>query len=80
MPRADQTPKMIQDLLAQADRLLDQAAALADEISVNITFRGMSYVPSRVVPGEWDQGGENGVKPFPSTSEDDWQSSGGMMC
>lgn len=70
MPRADQTPQKIQELLAQAERLLSQAAELADEIGLELTFRGQRYTPSRVLPGKWES----------EEPPEDWSSSGGMMC
>lgn len=70
MPRADQTPQKIQGLLAQAERLLGQAAALADEIGQELTFRGQRYTPSQVLPGKWES----------EEPPENWNPSGDMRC
>lgn len=65
---------MIQDLLAQAEQLLNQASALADEIGTGFTFRGLTYVPEKKVLGHW-----LGSIVDPA-SEDEWSSSWSVGC
>lgn len=67
MPKADQTTQKIQELLAQAEQLLANAAGLADEIGLELTFRGQRYYPSTVMPGFWE------------AEEAVWNPSGGDM-
>lgn len=66
--QADQTSQKIQELLAQAELLLGQAAELADEISIELVFRGQKYYPSSITPGFWE------------SEEAVWNPSGGIGC
>lgn len=63
----------IQALLAEADRLLSEASVLANEISMEINFRGLSYFPALATwtllpnpPMNADEGW---------TESDEWESS-----
>lgn len=70
--QADQTPLRplrIQELLAEAEGLLRQAAELADEIGIELVFRGQRYRPAETIPGSWVN--ENDLE---------WNPSAGVNC
>lgn len=45
---------MIQELLAKAERIMDEASSLADEIGIEISFRGLRYIPAQTICGRWE--------------------------
>lgn len=68
--QADQTTSLrIQELLAGAEHLLEQAANLADEIGIELVFRGQRYRPAQTIPGSWF-----------NDSEPEWNPSADMSC
>lgn len=66
----------IQSLLAQANELLAEAKAIADQADESFEFLGRTYQPKRIVStgGHWDH--EPASESSSWDSSDDWQASG----